>query len=124
MEHQLPVKEHLRNSALYRPVSEPLLSEEWKRRLFYQHSINRQLKTALQERNHIFKFFVYIGVPIACMAFAFAVYSGLLNPATWFENVVSIVNFDIPPIGLKETLVFIAVVNGVTFLTRKRVLTH
>ncbi|MEJ2247384.1 MAG: hypothetical protein P8Y80_15110, partial [Acidobacteriota bacterium] len=50
--------------------------------------------------------------------------SGLLNPANWFENIVPIVKFDLPPIGLKETLVFIAVVNGLTFLTRKRVLTH
>jgi hypothetical protein len=124
MTHILPVKEHLRNSALYRPESEPLLGEEWKRRLSYQYSINRQLKTALQESNHIFKFFVYIGVPIACITFSFAVYFGLLNPAKWFENIVPIVNFDIPPIGLKETLVFIAVVNGLTFLARKRVLTH
>jgi hypothetical protein len=122
MAHKLPVKEHLRNSALYRPVSEPLPGEEWKRRLSYQRSVNRELKAALQERNHLYKLFVYIGVPIACIAFA--VYSGLLNPANWFENIVPIVKFDLPPIGLKETLVFIAVVNGLTFLTRKRVLTH
>lgn len=140
MTDKLQVKEHLRNEALYRPLSEPSLNEEWKRRLFFQHTLQKQLKSALLEKPHLLKPFVIIGVPILCIALVFASYFGLIHPERWFESIFprlnifeSIVSFlsffentvpllspDVPPIGLKEVLVFVAIVNALTFIIRKR----
>lgn len=130
MTDKLQVKEHLRNETLYRPLSEPSLSEEWKRRLFDQHTLCQQLKAALWERPRLFKPFVCIGVPIICIAIIFASYFEFINPERWienivpalsfFENIVTLPSLDVPPIGLLEVLVFIAVVNALTFIVRKR----
>jgi hypothetical protein len=130
MTDKLQVKEHLRNETLYRPLFEPSLSEEWKRRLFYQHTLCQQLKTALWERPRLFKPFVYIGIPIVCVALIFASYFELLHPERWIENIVPLLTFfekivtlpslDVPPIGLLEVLVFVAIVNALTFIVRKR----
>ena len=120
MTHKLQVKEHLRNSALYRPLSEPSLDGEWKCRLFYRRTVHSQLKVVLRKRSRLPKPFICIGVPILYIAFSFAIYFGLIHPEHWYENIIPIANFDIPPIGLKETLIFVAIVNGLTFLVRKR----
>ena len=120
MTEKLQVKEHLRNDALYRPLTESSLGGEWKRRLFHRHALNQQLKAALLERSRLPKRFIRIGVPILCTAFAFAVYFGWIHPEHWHEYIVPVVNLDIPPIGLKETLIFVAIVNGLTLLIRKR----
>lgn len=121
MTHKLQVKEHLRNGALYQPVTEPSLGEEWKRQLFFQHFMHRQLKAALQERKRFHKGFICIGIPILCVLFIFAAYFGYIYPEHWFENIALVVNFYIPQIGLKEILVFIGIVNGLTFFIKKRV---
>ena len=121
MTDKLQVREHLRNEALYRPLSEPSPGGEWKRRLFYQHTLHKQLKAALWERPHLLKRFVCIGVPIICIALVFTWYFGFIHPEHWFENIVPVVSFDVPPIGLKEIFVFVAIVNGLTFIIRKRV---
>jgi hypothetical protein len=120
MTDKLQVKEHLRNEALYRPLSEPSLGREWKRRLFYQHTLHRQLKAALWERPHLLKRFVCIGVPIICIALVFASYFGFIQPEHWFESIIPVVSLDVPPIGLKEALAFVAIVNALTFIIRKR----
>jgi len=60
MTYKLQVKEHLRNGALYQPMTEPSLGEEWKRQLFFQHFMHRQLKAALQERKRFHKGFICI----------------------------------------------------------------
>lgn len=121
MTHELQVKEHLRNGALYQPLSEPSLSGEWKRRLFRQRMLRQQLKAALEERPRLLKKFVRIGAPVLCIAFTFAVYFGLINPAGWSETLVAdISNFDVPPVGWKEALLYAAAVNGLTLLVRKR----
>ena len=140
MTDKLLVKEHLRNEALYRPLSEPSLSEEWKRRLFYQHTLHKQLKAALWERPHFLMQFVRIGVPIICIALVFTSYFGLFHPERWFESIVPLLSafksivprlslfdnivprlsLDVPPIGLIEVLVFVAIVNALTFIVRKR----
>jgi hypothetical protein len=123
MTDKLQVKEHLRNGALYRPVAEPSPGAEWKRRLFYQHTSHQQLKAALQERPRLLKRFICIGIPILCITLAFAVYIGFVHPESWFKNLVPVVHFDVPPMGLKETLIFIAVANGLTLFIRKRAFT-
>jgi hypothetical protein len=130
MTDKLQVEEHLRNEALYRPLSEPSLNGEWKRRLLYQHTLHGQLKAALWERPHLIKRFVCIGVPILCIALVFTSYFGLIYPEHWFEyivpllspfeNIVTSLSLDVPPMGLKEVLVFVAIVNGLTFVIRKR----
>lgn len=130
MTDKLLVKEHLRNEALYRPLSEPSLNEEWKRRLFYQHTLNEQLKAALRERPYFLMQFVLIGIPIICIALVFASYFGFIHLENWFENIVPLFTFfenivelpsiDVPPIGLIEVLVFVAIVNALTFIVRKR----
>jgi hypothetical protein len=122
MTDRLRVKEHLRNEALYRPLREPLLSEEWKYRLLYQHTLRIQLKATLWERPHLLKRFVCIGLPILCIAHAFTWYFGFIQPERWFENIIPILRFDVPPIGLKEVFLFVAIVNGLTFIIRKRAL--
>jgi hypothetical protein len=136
----LQVKEHLRNETLYRPLSEPSLNEEWKRRLFDQHTSRQQLKAALCERPRLFKPFVYIGIPVICIAIIFASYFEFIHPERWIENIVPALSFfeknvplltffekivtlpslDVPPIGLLEVLVFVAIVNALTFIVRKR----
>ena len=140
MTYKLQVKEHLRNEALYRPLPEPSLNEEWKRRLFYQHTFHKQLKAALWERPHLLQRFVCIGVPIICIALVFTSYFGFIDPERWFEDIISQLSFfenivpvtsffenivpllslDVPPIGLIEVFVFVAIVNGLTFIIRKR----
>jgi hypothetical protein len=120
MTYELQVKEHLRNGALYRPLSEPLLSSEWKHRLFRQRMLRQQLEAALEERPRLFNKFVRVGTPVLCVAFTFAVFFGLINPAGWSETLVVEINNHVPFVGLKETFLFIAVVNGLTLLVRKR----
>ena len=130
MTDKLQVREHLRNGVLYRPLSEPSPGGEWKRRLFYQHTLHKQLKAAFLERPLLLKQFVCIGVPVICIALVFASYFGLINPERWFENIVSLLAFfqnivpllslDVHPIGLKEVLVFVAIVNALTLIIRKR----
>ena len=140
MVSKLQVKEHLRNEALYRPLSESSPRREWKSRLFYQHTLHEQLKAALWERPHLLKQFVSIGVPIICIALVLTSYFGFIHPERWFENIIPplssfdktvplltfyenilpLLSLDVPPIGLMEVLVFIAIVNALTFITRKR----
>jgi hypothetical protein len=120
MTDRLQIKDHLRNGVLYRPVTEPSPGGEWKRRLLRQHALRQQLQTALREKSRFPKGFVCIGVPILCITLAFSLYFGFIHPEHWLENIIPVVNFDIPPIGLKEALVFVAIVNGLTLLVRKR----
>jgi hypothetical protein len=131
MTETLPVKEHLRNEALYRSLSEPSLSEEWKRRLFSQYTLHEQLRAALWERPHFLKRFVCIGVPIICIALVFTSYFGFIDLESWFEgivpilslfeNIAPILDLEVPSIGLKEVFIFVAIVNALTFIIRKRV---
>jgi len=121
MMHKLNVREHLRNSALYQPVTEIPLSEGWKSRLFLQYTIQKQLKAVLRERTVFSNPFVYIGVPVAFILLVTAAYYGFLRQENWIESIAWMVDFEVPPIGLKETLVFAAIVNGLTLLIRKRV---
>ncbi len=123
MSDKLPVKEHLSNSALYQPVTESTLSREWKHRLLRQYSMSRQINDALLTRTGSMKWFVCIGVPIICIALAFAVYFGYIQPGEWFGNLSLMEEWKIPPIGLKEVIIFLAAVNGLTFLIRKRAFT-
>jgi len=121
MTNKLAVKEHLRNAALYRPLTETSPGMEWKRRLLRQYSMDKQLSDALNLNNGIFKLPVCIAVPIACLLIVFSSYFGFLPLGQWFEDILSAIDvLKIPPIGLKEIFVFAAVVNGLTFLTRKR----
>jgi hypothetical protein len=120
MADKLPVKAHLRNGALYQSRIESSPGEDWKRRLLFQYSMHKQLKAFLTERNRLLKRFVYIGMPVACIALVFAAYFGFLPPADWPTNLIPVVDFSFPPIGLKEILVFAAVVDGLTFIIRKR----
>ncbi len=120
MTDKLQVKEHLRNNALYRPVDEPSPGEEWKRRLFRRYAKRQQLQDALRERSRLSKGFVCIGVPVLGIILAFALYFGWIPTEHWLEGVVPAVNFDIPPIGLQEALIFAAIVNSLTLLVRKR----
>jgi hypothetical protein len=122
MAHKLPVKEHLRNAALYRPLTETLTGTEWKRRLLHQYSMHKQLNDAMHVKTGILKLPICIVVPIACLFLVFAAYFGFLPLGQWFESIISIDFFYVPPIGLKEVFVFAAVVNGLTFLIRKRAL--
>ncbi|MBN2242099.1 MAG: hypothetical protein JW793_05370 [Acidobacteria bacterium] len=120
MTDKLPLKEHLRNAALYRPVTESSTGGEWKRRLLLQYGMSRQINDALKTRTGMLKWFVCIGIPVACIALALAVYFGCIQPELWLDGIGSMDYPDVPPVGLKEALVFIAVVNGLTFLIRKR----
>ena len=122
MMDKLPVKEHLRNAALYRPLTEPSTGKEWKSRLLRQYSMRKQLNDALYVKTGIVKLPVCIVVPIACLSLVFAAYFGFLPLGQWFENIILIAILDVPPIGLKEIFIFAAVVNGLTFLIRKRTL--
>jgi len=121
MTHELQVKEHLRNGALYRPLSEPSLSDAWKRRVFRQFMLRRQLEAAMEERARLSKKLIRIGVPVLCALFASAEYFGWIHPASWFGMLVAgIHHFKVPPVGLKEALIYVAIVNGLTLLVRKR----
>lgn len=120
MTDKLQVKEHLRNPSLYQPVTESSLSGEWKRKLFYQYTLHQQLNNALQEKNLFLKWFVCIGVPVICITFAFAVYFGFIQPENWFNKITGIAGLDITSIDLKETLIFVAIVNGLILFVRKR----
>jgi len=121
MTNKLPVKEHLRNAALYRPLTEPSTGREWKTRLLRQYSMDKQLNDALHAKNGIFKLPVCIAVPVACLSIVFAAYYGFLPLGQWFKDImISIDVLKVPPIGLKEIFVFAALVNGLTFLIKKR----
>lgn len=120
MTHKLPVKDHLRNAALYRPLTEPSHGTEWKRRLLRQYGMQKQLNDALYAKPDFFKWAVCIVVPVTCLLFVFAEYFGFLHLGRWFENIMSIYALNVPPVGLKEIFVLAAVVNGLTFLIRKR----
>jgi hypothetical protein len=54
------------------------------------------------------------------MAVVFTWYFGFIQPERWFENIIPVLRFDVPPIGLKEVFLFVAIVNGFTFIIRKR----
>jgi len=120
MTDKLPVKEHLCNAALYRPVTESSPVRDWKHRLLRQYNMSRQISNALKTGTVMQRWFVCIGVPIGCIVLAFAVYFGWIQPGDWIERVGTILDWKIPPIGLKEVCIFIAAVNGLTFLIRKR----
>jgi len=120
MTHKLQVKEHLRNGALYQSLPETSPSGEWKRRLFDQHTMHSQLKAALQDKPRLLKRFFCIGIPVICITLVFAAYFGFIHTEHWYENIVQVINYDIPPMGLKEVFIFIAVVNGLTFFVKKR----
>jgi hypothetical protein len=120
MMHKLPVKEHLRNAALYRPLTEPAPGTEWKHRLLRQYSMHKQLNDALRVKTSILELPVCIVVPITCLFLVFAAYFGFLPLEQCFENIILTDLLKVLPIGLKEVFVFAAVVNGLTFLIRKR----
>jgi TRAP-type uncharacterized transport system fused permease subunit len=121
MTNRLSVKEHLRNAALYRPLTEPSTGMEWKGRLLRQYSMDRQLNDALHAKNGILKLPVCIAVPVACLFLVFSAYFGFLPLGQWFEYTISSIDaLKIPPIGLKEIFVFAALVNGLTFLIKER----
>jgi hypothetical protein len=120
MTNKLAVKEHLRNAALYQPLTEPSPGMEWKHRLLRQYSMDKQLNAFLAG-NGILKWPVCITVPIACLSLVFATYFGFLPLEQWFKDIIiSIDVLKVPPIGLKEIFIFAALVNGLTFLVRKR----
>jgi hypothetical protein len=120
MTDKLPVKEHLRNATLYRPAAESSLVRDWKHRLLRQYNMSRQISNALKTGTGMQRWFVCIGVPISCIVLAFAVYFGWIRPGDWIESVGMRLDWKVPPIGLKEVCIFIAAVNGLTFLVRKR----
>ena len=120
MTHTLPVKEHLRNAALYRPLREPLHSSEWKRRFLNQYNMQKQLNDALHLKTSIFKLPVCMAVSIVCLFLVFTAYFGVLPSVQWFESIKIVGLLNILPIGLKEILIFAAVVNSLTFLSMKR----
>ena len=84
--------------------------------------MSRQINDALQTRTGLSKWLVFISVPVVCKILAFAVYFGFMPPGIWIERIGSIKDLKIPPIGLREVFVFIAAVNGLTLLIRKRLL--
>ena len=120
MTDKLPVKEHLKNGALYCPSIESFPHMGWKQRLFCQYITSRQIKEALRTRSGISKWFIWIGVPLACILLMFAVYFEFLPLDQWRGILNSIENWNLPPIGLKEVFIFIVAVNGLTFLIRKK----
>jgi hypothetical protein len=119
MTHKLTVKEHLGNAALYQPLVVAPYSSEWKHRLLNQYSINKQLNDVLYTKTSIIKMPACIILPIICLLFVFTSYSGFLPLGQWYENIISKDVLNLPAIGLKEILVFAAVINGVTFLSMK-----
>ena len=120
MTDKLPVKEHLRNSALYQPATEPSIGEEWRHQLLRQYNTSRQINAALKIRTGMLKWSICIGVPVVLTLFVCTIYFGFIQPGDWIEKIGPIEDWNIPPIGLKEVLIFVVAVNGLTFLTRKR----
>lgn len=120
MTNKLPVKEHLRNAVLYQPLALPSHGSEWKRRLFARYRLRKQLNDALYTKFNILQLTVCIVVPVVCLLVVFASYFGFLHLGHWFENIEFKSVMSLSKIGLKEILVFAAVVNLVTFLIMKR----
>ena len=120
MTHKLQVKEHLRNKYLYQPGEETTLTGEWKHKLFNQFALQQQLKNALKETPSSFKAFYLPGAVFICFVLAISAILGFISPEHWFDNVGQMVSFDVPSIGLKEVLIFVIVLNGLTFMIRKR----
>lgn len=120
MTDKLQVKEHLGNHDLYKPAGESYINSRWKTRLFRQYAISQGLKDALMESPPLYKWLLYFCVAIICFTFAIATYLGLINPVMWLENIGQVTKFNIPPIGLKDILMFVILVNGLTFCIRKR----
>lgn len=120
MTDKLHVKEHLLNQDLYKPAGESYINTEWKTRLFREYAIRQELKNALMERPPLYKWVIYLCAVIICLTFAFVTYLGFIDPVHWFDNIGRIFNFNIPSIGLKETLVFVILINVLTLMIRKR----
>ena len=120
MTYKIQVKEHLRNQSLYKSTEESTLSGEWKQKLLQQYALQQQLKNALNERHFSFKDYFYLGAFIICFAFGIATYLGFINPVHWVDNIDQITKFNIPPISLKEIIIFVLIINGLTFMIRKR----
>ena len=120
MINKLPVKEHLRNAALYQPPEEPLCGSKWKRRLLDRYSMHEQLNDVLYSKNSILKLAACIIIPVGCLFLVFAAYFGFLPLGQWFENIISKDLLNIPPISLNEILIFAVTVNCLTFLIMKR----
>jgi hypothetical protein len=116
-----PVQEHLRNSALYQPPMAATPGAEWKHRLYRQYFIGRQLTVLLQERIHLLKWFIYISIPVVCIALVFAAYFGFIHPGELFGSMLAYKKWNIPPVGLKEVFLLIAIVNGWVLYTRRRI---
>ena len=113
MTHELPVKDHLRNSALYHARIEAAPGTEWKCRLLRQYAVQRQVKALLQEKGSGLKWFAGIGIPGVCIALVFAAYFGFAHPGEWMKSVI-------PAIGMRETFLLIAMVNGWFLVSRRR----
>ena len=120
MVQKIQVKEHLRSRYLYEPSGRSYISSEWKSKLFRQQANKQALKNALMERPSFLKELIYMSTVFMCFTFAIATYLGYINPAHWFDNISQISKFNIPPIGLKEILIFVILINGLTFIIRKR----
>ena len=120
MTDNLTVKEHLRNAALYQPLLEPLNSSDWKRRLLTRYTMQRQLKDALHPKTGVLRPVISIAIPIICLFLVFISYFGLLPLGQWYENIILKNLLNLPLIGLKEILIFAAVVNCLTFLIMKK----
>ena len=120
MPYKLTVKEHLRNDSLYQPLFEPSYDNEWKRRLLNHYAIHKQFKDTLNSRTSTLKVGACIVVPVVCLFLVFASYFGLLHLGPWFESIILKAALNVPVIGLKEVLVFAAVVNSLTFLFMKQ----
>ena len=113
MTSKLTVGDHLRNSDLYQLRAPTNPGQQWKLRLFRQYAVHAQLKPLLQERTSALRWSLYAVIAGACVALAFAVYFGFLNPAEWMKRVV-------PIDGMRGALAFIAVVNGWFLFARRR----
>ena len=120
MTNKLPVKEHLRNAALYQSLKESSPGSEWKRRLLNQFSMRKQLDDALRSKVSILELTVCIVVPIVSLFLVFTSYFGLLPLGQWFKDIILKNVLNLPPISLKEILIFVAAVNSLTFLIMKR----
>ena len=118
--HKLPLKEHLRNAALYQSLEEPVYSSRWKRRLLDRYCINEQLNDVLYSKNSTLKLAACIVIPAGCLFLVFAAYFGFLPLGQWFKNIITKDLLNIPPISLKEILIFAVTVNCLTFLIMKR----
>lgn len=120
MTHNLQVKEHLRNKYLYESGEKTTLSGEWKHKLFKQFALQQQLKNALNETPSSFGAFYLPGAVFICFVLAISAILGFISPEHWFDNVGQLVIFDVPSLGLKEVLIFVIALNGLTFIIRKR----